>query len=77
MLPCCDAPAADAPFDVRQCFTNPVGSDLLKDGQKVVGGALAKRRQATLYQGSIQQPVTPALEARLVETLQRWLGKPS
>jgi hypothetical protein len=43
-----------APFENRQCFQSPVGFDVLSGDQKIVGGALARQRGVTLYQGSIQ-----------------------
>jgi lipoate-protein ligase A len=69
MLACCDAPKSSEAFETRQCFTNPVGSDLLKAGRKVVGGALARQKGATLYQGSIQNIPTEGLEAALALAL--------
>ena len=46
----------------RECFTHPVGDDLLDGSQKVAGGALYGRRNAFLYQGSIQNIPTRGLE---------------
>jgi len=43
----------------------PVGYDLLIGTAKVVGGALYRRREATLYQGSIQGSFGADLPARL------------
>ena len=56
MAACRDVAAPEEPFSVRTCFANPVGFDLLKDGKKIVGGALRCTRRATLYQGSLQTP---------------------
>lgn len=47
-------PAAAA---AHQCFLEPVPADLLgPDGQKVLGGALRRRRDHALYQGSLRLP---------------------
>jgi len=70
---CQDAGAAPAPFHERQCFQEPVPCDLLQDGRKVVGGALAHRRHAVLYQGSIQSAPL-AFEEPLFAALQKGLG---
>lgn len=66
MAACSDVSAPKEPFDVRTCFQNPVGFDLLKDDSKIVGGALRCTRRATLYQGSLQIAVSPALEERIL-----------
>jgi len=62
---CWDVAVPKEPFSIRTCFQNPVGYDLLRDRKKIVGGALRCTRRATLYQGSLQTPVSPALEGRL------------
>jgi lipoate-protein ligase A len=36
------------------CFSNPVEYDLCKEGEKIVGGALYRRKDWFLYQGSLQ-----------------------
>lgn len=65
MASCGDLRTPSAPFERRPCFENPVGFDLLDGRQKVVGGALARRRGATLYQGSIQWPRASQWESSL------------
>jgi len=65
MAACCDAVKPSDPFATRTCFQNPVVYDLLIDHQKIVGGALRCTRRATLYQGSLQMPVSPELKTRL------------
>ncbi len=65
MAACCDAPKSEEPFATRSCFQNPVGYDLLKDQKKIVGGALRCTRTATLYQGSLQAPVSVEFVERL------------
>ena len=58
-------------FETRECFSNPVQHDLVFSGQKIVGGALARRRGVTLYQGSIQSPGLDAAEAALSKAFER------
>jgi len=65
MAPCCDTQPAPTPFATRECFTSPVGYDVLSSDRKVVGGALSCHRQATLYQGAIHIPLTTDAEAQL------------
>jgi len=68
MAACNDVSKAEEPFSVRSCFTNPVGFDLLRGAEKILGGALRCTRSGTLYQGSIQhRPISPVLENRLAE----------
>jgi lipoate-protein ligase A len=74
MLACCDAPVSKEPFETRRCFANPVGSDLLKAGRKIVGGALARQKNATLYQGSIQELAAAGLEHKLFPVLRERLS---
>jgi lipoate-protein ligase A len=74
MAACCDVSAPKEPFEVRTCFQNPVGFDLLKGDNKIVGGALRCTRRATLYQGSLQIAVTPEIEARLQAAFQARLA---
>ena len=62
---CGDAVKSEEPFAVRTCFQNPVGYDLLKNRKKIVGGALRCTRRATLYQGSLQTRISPAMESLL------------
>jgi lipoate-protein ligase A len=64
----------EGPFGLRQCFTQPVGCDVLAGDAKVAGGALAKTRGATLYQGSIQGLSIPDLESRLAIAFERALN---
>lgn len=73
MAACCDVAPAKDPFPTRQCFTNPVGFDLLKESEKIVGGALCCRRQGTLYQGSLRLKVSQALEERLQTVFEKRL----
>jgi lipoate-protein ligase A len=75
MAACCDVKAPDEPFAVRTCFQNPVGYDLLKDQQKIVGGALRCTRVATLYQGSIQIPIDSRVEGLLGSAFQERLAQ--
>lgn len=70
MAACADVCAPKSPFETRECFTEPVGYDLLSGGQKVVGGALWSTRTAILYQGSIQIPDAWTAEP----TLQQMIG---
>jgi len=49
MAACGDPKAMATPFEVRDCFTNPVGYDLMNGNQKVVGGALLFQKEAILY----------------------------
>jgi hypothetical protein len=77
MAACADTGQISEPFAERRCFSNPVGFDLLRDRQKVVGGALARTRRAVLYQGSIQIPVPPSFENDLQHTFAAHLGQPA
>ena len=65
MAACGDVPPPKEPFGRRSCFKNPVGYDLMRDQEKIVGGALRRTRRATLYQGSIQLPFSKQRETRL------------
>jgi len=65
MSGCCDTPMSPSPFAKRQCFTEPVGYDLMEGADKRVGGALLHHRTAVLYQGSIQFPSDDTLIDRL------------
>lgn len=38
------------------CFQEPVCNDVMRDGKKIIGGALRLTKYAILYQGSIQIP---------------------
>lgn len=69
MAACADVCASKSPFETRECFTEPVGYDLLSEGQKVVGGALWNTRNAILYQGSIQIPGAGDREPTLQQTI--------
>ncbi len=64
MARCGDSAPLVTPFATRECFTAPVAFDLLAGTQKIVGGALCRRRNVFLYQGSIQF-VAPSLESLL------------
>jgi lipoate-protein ligase A len=76
MARCDDCQTAETPFQSRQCFTEPVVFDLLRKGKKVVGGALCRRGDAFLYQGSIQgYPVHSILPA-LTSAFTRCLASP-
>ena len=70
-LACCgDVSAPLEPFAGRQCFTQPVGFDVLKNNRKIVGGALYLGRRATLYQGSIQGISLHSLPERISRRFQ-------
>lgn len=72
---CCDTPEGEASFHERRCFAEPVGFDVLSGSTKVIGGALAFRRGAVLYQGSIQPPVPlPDAEAALTRVFANAFG---
>ena len=51
---CCDGAPPSIPSGERQCFRDPVGYDIMQGEKKIVGGALAVKKEAILYQGSIQ-----------------------
>jgi lipoate-protein ligase A len=74
MAACCDAKPSSAPFRIRECFTNPVGYDLMSADQKIVGGALSCRKGATLYQGSIQTQTPGQWEPQLRRMFQELLA---
>jgi lipoate-protein ligase A len=65
MAACCDVNPPESPFDTRECFKEPVGFDLLRENRKMVGGALSRRKNVTLYQGSIQFPLSLSQENAL------------
>lgn len=65
MADCCDVPVSSVSFGERECFREPVGYDLMEGTRKRLGGALYRTRHATLYQGSIQWPLSAADEQRL------------
>jgi lipoyl(octanoyl) transferase len=69
MAACCDALPAEESFAIRACFKNPVGYDLMKGDQKIVGGALCCQKKAILYQGSIQRELSTADVRALSESL--------
>jgi lipoate-protein ligase A len=73
MASCADACKKVEPFAVRQCFTQPVGYDLLNGDRKIVGGALLCRRNSFLYQGSIQPIPAAGLEERLRDVFEQTL----
>ena len=62
---CNDCTAKPTSFALRDCFTEPVGYDVLASGHKIVGGALCRQQNTFLYQGSIQSSNDPELESRL------------
>lgn len=66
MASCHDCSSPKHAFDARQCFSEPVVYDLLAQGEKIVGGALAHRGRTMLYQGSIQRLTHPDLENKLI-----------
>ena len=74
MAVCGDVGTSPEPFSIRTCFQNPVGYDLLREQQKIVGGALRCTRRATLYQGSLEIPDAQALEPRLRAAFQKALS---
>ena len=53
------------------CFSEPVRGDLMSDGKKILGGALALGREGLLYQGSIAPPEPDPLLSGLFEG---WYG---
>lgn len=71
MAACGDTCGEKKPFAVRECFTEPVGYDLLSGSQKVVGGALLNTRDAVLYQGSIQISNASDTEPALRQAFER------
>jgi lipoate-protein ligase A len=54
----CEGASAKGPLPV--CFKEPVCNDVMRDGQKIVGGALRITKNAVLYQGTIQLPLVAA-----------------
>ncbi len=62
-----------SPGGAAQCFREPVALDLLADGEKILGGAIRRRGETVLYQGSLQLPGArrraPALEAAIAAAL--------
>ncbi len=76
MACCADTAGVKKPFEIRECFTEPVGFDLLAGSQKVVGGALRSTRDAVLYQGSIQLPNLPTYEPTLLAAFKTALNSP-
>ncbi len=73
MAACGDTCDNQAAFDVRECFSEPVGYDLLQASKKVVGGAIYSTKNAILYQGSIQLPVSASVEQSLQHTFEKAL----
>jgi len=65
MAQCGDVCSTLPPFETRECFTVPVGYDLMSGSQKVVGGAIRATRNAFLYQGSVQSAYTPTMESAI------------
>jgi lipoate-protein ligase A len=74
MAACSDVSNPAEPFSKRTCFKNPVGYDLVREEQKMVGGALWCTRRSTLYQGSIQLPLSKQLESQLFAAFERALN---
>ncbi len=68
-MSCRQVAESSTSFHKRQCFQEPVACDLLINGQKVVGGALAHRRDGILYQGSIQTLEHLSIEERLAQAM--------
>jgi lipoate-protein ligase A len=65
MASCADECSHATSFAMRDCFTQPVGYDLMLGAQKIVGGAMRFTRSAVLYQGSIQNIPTRDLADQL------------
>jgi hypothetical protein len=57
----------------RMCFSEPVTLDVLAGDHKIVGGALCRRNNVFLYQGSIQGCDDLLLESRLTDAFLRAL----
>jgi lipoate-protein ligase A len=76
---CRDCAVPAAPVPMRECFTEPVAYDILRGRQKIVGGALCRKKNSFLYQGSIQGVIGTDtalrldLEHRLQSHFQRYL----
>ena len=59
------------------CFRDPVPGDLMLDGAKILGGALAITRKGVLYQGSLQIPrMDPGVLSYLFEEWYCSKGRP-
>ena len=65
MQACGDCSPTPSPFEIRNCFTSPVGYDVMEGDDKVVGGALSCHKNAILYQGSIRPPHQSNIERKL------------
>ena len=74
MASCRDTCDELQPFAVRECFSEPVGHDLLEGNRKVVGGALRWTREAVLYQGSLHRELTSTQEDHLLSIFQNHLN---
>jgi lipoate-protein ligase A len=63
---CRDCSTDDSTFHERQCFQTPVAYDLLEGKRKVVGGAITRRKQGLLYQGTLHHPLESAAEEAFI-----------
>ena len=70
---CQDCDTSFVPFQERQCFEAPVACDLLDGTKKVVGGALGRRRNGFLYQGTIHDPLGDDAVQALADAVERRL----
>ena len=70
---CEDCSTTPDTLATRDCFTQPVGFDILKGDQKILGGALCRQKDTFLYQGSVQGINTPDFEERLQDAFKHAL----
>lgn len=61
-----------------ECFTNPVESDVMLDGQKIAGGAQRRNRRGVLHQGSLLLGDLDSIfferfGAKLAQTVSSWV----
>jgi lipoate-protein ligase A len=73
-LAACSDCSVRPPLSLSRCFQEPVGYDVLANGQKIVGGALCRQHQAFLYQGSVQGFPPEACEPLLHNAFRRVLN---
>ena len=63
------------PFGGDACFTKPEPMDLvLGSGRKVLGGALRRRKNRILYQGSLQLPKSLGKDSSIEDAVARGLS---
>jgi len=53
------------------CFSSPVQYDIMLDKQKIVGGAMSRKKGAFLYQGSLQ--FVKSIDNKLIKEIQKLL----